>query len=545
MCSFTGKLKITSILFLLPHLLMVSAGCFPTFGPYDVRYERIQTIATDSDGNVFVVGEFPETVDFDPGPGVFELTPTGSTDYFISKFDPDGNFLWAGNMGGRESWCDIMSLHADQSGNVLLTGQIWGTVDLDPGPGEFEYTAALPNASQRSSRLQSSDAFLAKIDPDGNLIWAVGWGANYTEVAMSVAVDIEGNSFVTGGFWTTVDFDPGSGEEVHTATPVSAEEEEKYGEGGLMGDGNADVYLSKFDPDGNFLWARTWGASKNDRGKNVVVDENGNPLVNGWFSETVDFDPGPGVDEHQNDNSLDLFLTKYDSDGNFLWASSWTGSSYDYLTRTNPAGVVSDMDTRVSNDGNGNTFMQGRFFGTVDLDPGSGVDEHTSAGTGGFYLIKFDQSGNFSWARSWSGPEGPIGSENPPTDADVYNFMHGRESGPSGLMQGGPGSGGGTFSEDYDLIFSRFDTDGNFSGAATFGGNGAWDYYHVATDSNDNILISGTFTGTTDLDPGPGVDERTPNGVYDLFLTKFDSEFNALWTVTWGQEQNDVVEVYD
>jgi len=520
-------------------------GCGGAFGPYEQRYERIQTLTEDSEGNVFVVGQFPDKVDFDPGPGVFELTPKGFPDAFISKFDPDGNFLWAGQMGG-DGWCDIMDLAADNSGNMYLTGQVWDTVDMDPGSGQSEVTASPPNAEQASSHLSDPDAFISKLNPDGNLIWIKSWGSNYSEVSMSIAVDSEGNAYVTGAYWDTVDFDPGPDEEIHTATPVSSEEEARFGKGGLLGDGNGDVFLSKFDPDGNFLWTAVWGGTENDRGDVVEVDQNGNPIVSGYFTDIVDFDPGPESEDHTATDNLDLFLCKYDSDGNYLWADSWHGGYYDYMSRTTSAGVSpSNMDIGIASDSDGNAYIHGSFYDTVDLDPGSGSDVHNSGEYGSYFVVKLDQMGEFSWARAWSGPDGPDGPAFSSTGAPILNFMHGRSTGPSGLMEGGPRGGGGTFSDEYDLLFTSFDVDGNFAGATTFRSNGAWDYWHVTGDRDGKLLVAGTFTGTVDLDPGPKVDERSSKGEYDLFLSKFDSDHNLQWTVTWGLTENDVALVYD
>ena len=90
--------------------------------------------------------------------------------------------------------------------------------------------------------------------------------------------------------------------------------------------GKNDIFLSKFDPSGNFKWAKTWGGSGNEFNGGVAVDKSGSAYVTGSFPGTVDFDPGSGVDEHGSINgSYDVFLSKFDSAGNFLWAKTWGG----------------------------------------------------------------------------------------------------------------------------------------------------------------------------------------------------------------------------
>jgi hypothetical protein len=101
-----------------------------------------------------------------------------------------------------------------------------------------------------------------------------------------------------------VDFDPGPGEDNHTSN----------------GSPSWDAFLSKFDPNGNFVWARTWGGSDNwdgDEGYGVAADGSGNAFVTGYFNETVDFDPGPGVDNHTSNGGWDVFLSKFPPDGNW------------------------------------------------------------------------------------------------------------------------------------------------------------------------------------------------------------------------------------
>ena len=109
-------------------------------------------------------------------------------------------------------------------------------------------------------------------------------------------------------FLDTVDFDPGPGVCERTSN------------------GGADIFVSKFDTDGNFLWVQTWGAENDDYIENVWVDPLGEVYVTGKTMGTVDFDPGPGQDIHVANGDWDIFLSKFDSSGNFIWARTW-GSS--------------------------------------------------------------------------------------------------------------------------------------------------------------------------------------------------------------------------
>lgn len=118
-------------------------------------------ISVDASGNVYSVGSFYGTVDFDPGVGTFELTSLGGTDIFISKLDSSGNFLWAKSMGGT-AYDQGHGIFIDNLGNVYTTGKFYGTVDFDPGTGV--------------ANLTGNSVFISKLDRNGNYVWARGVG---------------------------------------------------------------------------------------------------------------------------------------------------------------------------------------------------------------------------------------------------------------------------------------------------------------------------------------------------------------------------------
>jgi hypothetical protein len=323
-------------------------------------YDNGTGVAVDEFGNVYVIGGFHYTVDFDPGPGVDNHTsPDIQTDAFLSKFDSSGNFKWARTWG--EPGIDAgTGVAVDASGNVYATGEYFGTADFDPGPGVDEH-----------SSFGNTDIFLSKFDSSGNFKWARTWGGTDDDSGGGISADGSGNAYVTGFFMDTVDFDPGPGVDNH------------------LSDAARNVFLSKFDSSGNFIWARTWGGTSSASGPEVTVDGYANAYVTGRFCGMVDFDPGPGVDNHSSYGNEDVFLSKFDSSGNFLWARTW-GGQWD------------DDGNGVSVDVYGNTYVTGFFQDTVDFDPGSGVDNHSSYKySWGFFLSKFDPSGNFLWARTW------------------------------------------------------------------------------------------------------------------------------------------------
>ncbi|HEX6426137.1 MAG TPA: SBBP repeat-containing protein, partial [Niastella sp.] len=179
----------------------------------------------------------------------------------------------------------------DGAGNRYITGYFNGAVDFDPGAGTQNLTSA-----------GSNDIFLAKYDASGNYVWAKGMGGIGFEMGYSLAVDASGNSYITGQFTGTVDFDPGSGTQNLTTT------------------GNADIFLAKYDASGNYMWAQQIGATNNDIGYALAVDASGNSYITGYFNGTVDFDPGAGTQDLISTGNADIFLAKYDASGNYVWA---------------------------------------------------------------------------------------------------------------------------------------------------------------------------------------------------------------------------------
>ncbi len=444
------------------------------------------SVAVDGSGNVYVTGWFHHTVDFDPGSGVDNHTSNGWLDVFLSVFDPSGAFKWARTWGGSDYWDEGYSVAVDGSGNVYVTGVFGGTVDFDPGSGVDSYSSN-----------GYSDVFLSKFDPSGAFIWARTWGGSDQDVGRGVAVDGSSNVYVTGEFLGTVDFDPASGVDNHTSN------------------GYYEIFLSKLDSSGAFEWARTWGGSHDDWSYGVAVDGSGNVYVTGYFQWTVDFDPGSGVDNHASNGEFDVFLSKFDSSGAFKWARTWGGSEWDY-------------GRGVAVDGSGDVYVTGYFAGTVDFDPGSGVDDHTSNGSSDVFLSKFDSSGEFEWARTWGGSNEYNGDEGHGVAADGSDNVY--VTGPFyDTADFDPGSGvdNHTSYVSTDDFISKFDSSGAFIWARTWGGSGSSDCsYGVAVDGSGNAYVTGWFYGPADFDPGSGMDIHTSNGDWDVFLSKFPPDGN-------------------
>lgn len=455
-----------------------------SMGGPDVNFipsDRGNAIKTDASGNVYTTGNFVGSVDFDPGAGIYTLTAmngnTASTDMFIQKLDGNGNFLWAKQLVGDSSSAGY-GIALDAFNNIYVTGYIRGTKDFDPGPGVY-------NLSSKGN----ADIFILKLDANGNFIWARAMGGVSSEGGFGIAVDGAGNTFVTGRFLETVDFDPGIG--VYNLTSA----------------GNFDIFVFKLDNSGNFVWAKQLGGNGFDYGNAIASDLSGNIYLTGAFTGTTDFDPGPGV-FNITALSRDIFVWKLTNSGNLVWAKQMTCN-------------LDALGYGLAVDNAGNVFYTGHFWGTVDFNPGTGVHNLTTvASSWDIYIAKLNSSGDFAWVKQFGDIYDEEGLSIAVDAADnVYT---------TGYFQGnidfdpGPGTNNLT-SADNDVFIQKMDNSGNFVWAFSMGGPSNEVGYAITISNAGDIFTTGSFRNTADFDPGPGVSNLVSKGGEDIFIHKLGS----------------------
>ena len=426
------------------------------------------SVSTDLAGNAFVCGTFNETVNFNPD-GIDYHTAYFDYDVFLSKFDSSGNWLWTKTWGGIGE-DTAYSVALDQAGNVYVTGFFHQTVDFNPDGGETQTSNG------------SGDVFLSKFDNSGNWLWTKTWGGPDYEYAYSVALDQAGNAHVTGFFEDTVNFNPDGG-------------------GTQTSNGGDDVFLSKFDSSGNWLWSKTWGGTDDEEGNSVSLDNAGNAFVTGYFRETVDFNPDGGGTQSSNGAS-DVFLSKFDSNGNWQWSKTWGGTS-------------SDDGYSVSADQAGNIFVTGYFYLTVDFNPDGGGTQ-TSIGGNDTYISKFDTAGTWLWTKTWGSLDSDRGRA---VALDLFGNAY-----VTGYFEGtvdfNP-DGGGTQSSSgiWDIYLSKLDSSGVWQWTKTWGGSSGDNGNSVTLDLIGNAYVTGYYRNTVDFNPDSG-DPHTAVAFEDAFLWK-------------------------
>ncbi|CAN5453142.1 hypothetical protein BH11BAC1_BH11BAC1_27160 [soil metagenome] len=400
------------------------------------------------------------------------------------------------------------------------------------------------------------------------------WAKNNGEIGQSIACDAVGNTYVTGWFGGTVDFDPGAG----VSNLVSA--------------GNVDIFLAKYNASGNFVFAKRFGSTNVDIGLTIKVDLTGNINIAGSFMGTVDFDAGAGnFSLTASGTSGDAFIAQYSNAGTFNWAFKIGSSGLDqvrsltcdasgnvYVTGHfqnspdfNPSSAVNTLSSSGSSDiffakysltgqfifankigasdddqgvaicvdASENIYLTGSFRLTVDFIPTSGVFNLTSAGGSDIFIAIYNGSGIFRTAKRIGGSGNEYGPNISITPANRLYV--------SGLIESAsdmdPGNGSTIFTPvgNDDSFFMQLDNLGNFNWAKQLSSSTDLLVRDITSDRNENVYIGGSFESSVDFDPGAGVSVLTPIGDKDAFYAKYNSAGNIIYAKKIGSSDVDGV----
>jgi hypothetical protein len=396
--------------------------------------------ATDSSGNIYVVGSYEgdtfSYIDFDPGTGVSSHGSNGKLDCFLEKFNSDGVYQWSRVWGGKED--DAALAVATWQNTVYVTGYFSDVVDFNPDTGSLFRASA-----------GGRDGFVSGFGMDGTFLWVDTWGGSAHDEGHGVAANSIGMAMVTGYFMGDCDFDSSSGEQIHStgiwnrgsflseysmvgfwhwtiswgegngttdavANGIAVDKDDEMFITGQYGgtadldpadgninnsNGDQDVYLLGLTDKHLTKWVATWGGTGTDIGYGVAVDSTNKIYVSGVFQNTVDFDPTDAtVDNHTSNGEYDAFLSKHDFSGIYHYTNTWGGPNTD---RAMGVAVAEGIDS---------VYVVGDYMGTVDLNPGAGVDSHTSKGFSDFYVTRFGFDGKFNWARAFGSDDWDAGT---------------------------------------------------------------------------------------------------------------------------------------
>jgi hypothetical protein len=358
-------------------------------------------VAVDGAGSVYVTGGFEGAIDLGGGP----LIGAGSYDILLAKFDAAGDHLWSQRYGG--SGTDFgWSVTVGADGDLLLSGSYEQVLDL----GDVTLTT------------EARGAFLAKLDPGGDVVWVRGCQSVGSTYGGTVSPDSEGGAFWSGGFDGSIDLGAGAhdsaGDEdgflaridsggdavwsvrigdtgfdfVTCDTAAGGDEPVlagdsfatghfsstvDFGPGPITSAGGGDVFVARFTASGDPVWSAGFGDEQSDDGLALAVDGQQNVVVAGLFFGTIDFGGGPLISNGEDDS----FVAKLDADGGHLWSGHYGGAFG--MDRAN--GVAVDDDDNVLVTG---SFTDGTDFGDGPVST-DGVLE--------LFLVKLSPDGDLTW----------------------------------------------------------------------------------------------------------------------------------------------------
>jgi len=423
-------------------------------GGYDPASGKVVSLFPD--GSVIISGGFHEMI--------FGFQSKGHNDIFIAEYDKNGALKWAKAAGGTGN--DLPSgIDTFIDGSAIISGEL----DDSAWFGEGE-----PNETY----LTVDDAlslFIAKYNSDGTLAWAKnagGW-ASGTDVAV-----LDSNSaLVTGYFSNFITFGKGETEETE-----------------LISEGNADILLARFNHDGTLEWAKRAGGPEDDGAGGISLLDDGSAIITGIFTATAKF--GKGEDNETSLTSIggrDIFVAKYDSEGNLEWAKSAGGSD-------------SDTSADISSFPDGSSVITGDIRDSAIF--GEGEENETQLEGWSIFVARYNPDGTLAWAKSAGGSEGKSIVAHP----DGFTLAMGF---------GGPSS-----SPDHGTFIAKYDTDGGLAcskmAADTYGG------YDIASIDGGTVYLTGGFCEAVF---GPGDPNETyietmygcegGDNDFDMFIAKF------------------------
>lgn len=413
------------------------------------------SVAVDAMGNTYTGGYFGGTTTV----GQTDITSTGDLDLIVVKHDANGNPMWATNFG----WVlqDMaFTIAADAAGNSYLAARWFYQITVD--------------GTQYSANNDSKDIGVFKLDTDGNLVWFATFGGSGTDTPNDIAVDANGNVFVTGQFVNDFTFNDNT----------------------VSSNGSDDVFVAKLNANGTHAWLSTFGSTFGDIGRGLALDGNGNCYVTGNARGVSTIGTvtltAPG-------NNYDAFLVKYNNSGVAQWAQSIGGTNSDYAYG-------------LSADAAGNTYMVGFFHNSITI----GATELVANGTlySDAFVAKFDNTGNAQWAKKIGaeGSDGAYGVTND-TEGNAYvvgDFNSNISIGGTGLFSAGSSDG----------FVTKLDTDGNFLWADRIGGTGIDHGYGVAVHPSGNCFVTGFFSEEMTV----GTTTVTNAGDFDVYLVRYGNE---------------------
>ena len=525
------------------------------------------SLAVDAIGNSYILNSFDLPITLTLNSGSVTFDPQSFNDLLITKIDSNGNIQWAKHL--EASFISTpKSIALDNQENLIICGAISdddtviGQIDVDPSSnqqivmgrstfilkldsngnyinhvelqsveiegvisdindnaiayGTYRHGSTVPevdfdpstnvyNITEDTSPFSDFDPFILELDSSLNFIEVTTIAGNGSQTIEKMRIDNSGNRYITGYFDKTTDFDPDTGIVNVTSTSNSD-----------------DIYIEKFDMNGNFIWVKTFGAGWDDTSFSMAIDNNGDVYSTGYYFGQVDFDPSNGTTTlNSNFNDL-VFTSKFNSQGDFLWVKGFGHEKEDWglsIVADNQSVYVTGFSSSIARSDDNNTVF-------------------TSTGKRDIVMSKVDANGNILWGYNLGGEGDDVGVSNALDSNDdlitvgvfeqMVNFNS--STGSSSLTSAGL----------QDAFILKTSGNGSLIWAKSFSGTSTVLPWSVTTDASDNIYVTGFFQGTIDVDPSSNSFLLNSTGSNDIFICKLNSQGNLIWGQSVGGNGNDI-----
>lgn len=369
-------------------------------------------LASGPDGHFYLAGEFLDTTQFVEK----MLISSGGTDIFLAKYTPEGTVLWANKIGAAD-YDYVQKVITDAAGNLIMAGYFYGDTQI----GSDHYTS-----------YGSQDVFIAKFSPEGAFIWSSRAGGQSADYVTGLALDTQQNLVISGYYYGSLNF----------------------GDTTLVSSGSSDIFLAKFNAEGDLLWAMSAGGSSSDQCRSASCDPEGNILISGSFYYDITLGDttlstlnpvGVVVARYLPNGQLDrafqldgtyLSSENYviaDRDGGFYLTGNFSelihfgshtfdagefdqdiylakyGSACENLWARQAYSASSDQVIGIDIDVNNNAYITGHYLDTIQFEQVS-LPYTLCCGSREIFIVKYNSSGGVLWGQQISGARASIQS---------------------------------------------------------------------------------------------------------------------------------------
>ncbi len=418
-------------------------------------------VANDPQGNVLTTGRVKAYSTF--GSGAFTLSPppksVAETDVFVAKYRANGSLVWANRDGGvQPDWGRCIT--SDKQSNVFVTGDYCDSA-------YFGSNLIVPVGS-----VTNRNIFIAKYDSSGVCLWAktAGNSANYSR-GYGITTDSLGNCYVTGHISGPSNFDG-------LAFGIS---------------GKNIPFIAKFSPSGNCIWVKHIVCQYTGEGNDIKLDKDGNIVVVGAYRGTIYF--GTTTFAGNSPSWSDVFITKLDPNGNFIWS-------------TVAVGAYQDQANALDFDSSGNVYVVGSFANDLTFNSttttinsqGTGTTATSANAMADIFIAKYNSNGVFQWVKTIGNALPSVPGDPNDAWADDICVTNSNKIIIGGFLYGNVNMASINLSLDstvHNCFVTTFDTNGNVLWYKIHGGPGNNSIVRgVSSDSYSNIYIGGEFSGT-------------------------------------------------